>query len=128
MSPAHRIAVPPHWQWHYRVLSRLRDSLVRERDEREAALREPVPRGGEDICDVAHEQSEHAELLEQLRGEEEEFAEVEAALARIHDGTYGICEATGDPIAAERLRAIPWTRFTGEAAARLEKTKAFLRG
>ncbi len=36
------------------------------------------------------------------------LAEVEAALGRIEDGTYGICAACGKPIAAERLEAVPY--------------------
>ena len=43
--------------------------------------------------------------------------QVEHALARISDGTYGICEATGAPIPIERLRAIPWATMTVGAAA-----------
>jgi RNA polymerase-binding protein DksA len=35
--------------------------------------------------------------------------EIDAALARIEDGTYGICSIGGEPIGEERLRAIPWT-------------------
>ncbi|QGG95538.1 TraR/DksA family transcriptional regulator [Actinomarinicola tropica] len=34
--------------------------------------------------------------------------EIEAALARIDDGTYGICTVSGEPIPKERLEAIPW--------------------
>jgi RNA polymerase-binding protein DksA len=39
------------------------------------------------------------------------LAEIDAALERIEDGTYGICEGCGKPIGAERLSAIPWTRL-----------------
>jgi len=124
MNP--RADIPLHWEPHYRALSRLRDALVRERDERAAAFREPAPRGGEDSADVAEQQSQHAELIAELRAEEAELAEVEAALARIRDGSYGICEASGDPIPAERLRAIPWTRYSAEAAARIEQSRASL--
>lgn len=37
--------------------------------------------------------------------------EVEAALARIDAGSYGVCEACGEPIGADRLSAIPWARL-----------------
>jgi RNA polymerase-binding transcription factor DksA len=113
------IAASPHWDWHYRALSRLRDELIRERDEHTAAFRLPLARGGEDASDVAAEQTEHAELLAELRNEEAELAEVEAALQRIRDGTYGICAATGKPIPAARLRALPWARCCREAAGEL---------
>ena len=46
-------------------------------------------------------------ILEQL---ENELAEIEAALQRLDEGTYGIDEVTGDPIAPERLEAIPSAR------------------
>jgi RNA polymerase-binding transcription factor DksA len=39
------------------------------------------------------------------------LAEIDAALERIEDGTYGICGGCGKPIGAERLSAIPWTRL-----------------
>jgi RNA polymerase-binding transcription factor DksA len=48
------------------------------------------------------------------------IGEVNEALSRIERGTYGRCELTGKPIPADRLDAIPWTRFTAEAEAQLE--------
>jgi RNA polymerase-binding protein DksA len=45
------------------------------------------------------------------QGARETLAEIDAALQRIEDGTYGICEGCGKPIGAERLNAIPWTRL-----------------
>ena len=38
------------------------------------------------------------------------IGEIEAALKRIEDGTYGFCEVDREPIPVERLRAIPWAR------------------
>ena len=37
--------------------------------------------------------------------------EVEAALARIDVGSYGVCEVCGQPVGADRLSAIPWARL-----------------
>ena len=52
------------------------------------------------------------ELEEGLEeGVQQTLAEIEAALRRIDDGTYGTCETCGKPIAAERLGAIPWARL-----------------
>jgi DnaK suppressor protein len=36
------------------------------------------------------------------------LAAIDAALARIEDGTYGICQRCGKPIGDERLEAVPW--------------------
>jgi DnaK suppressor protein len=44
-------------------------------------------------------------------GVQQTLDEIEAALKRIDDGTYGICEVCDKPIGVERLRAIPWTRY-----------------
>lgn len=41
---------------------------------------------------------------------ERERGEIDAALARVDDGTYGVDEETGDPISDERLDALPWAR------------------
>ncbi|KRT87321.1 TraR/DksA family transcriptional regulator [Bacillus paralicheniformis] len=47
--------------------------------------------------------------------------EVEDALKRLEDGTYGICEATGQEIPYERLEAVPYVRKTAETQAETEK-------
>jgi RNA polymerase-binding protein DksA len=44
-------------------------------------------------------------------GAQQTVAEIDAALARIENGTYGTCEVCGKPIGAERLAAIPWARL-----------------
>jgi RNA polymerase-binding protein DksA len=50
------------------------------------------------------------ELDATLEGNEERLLQaIDAALQRIEDGTYGICQNCGQPIAAERLEALPWT-------------------
>ncbi len=40
-----------------------------------------------------------------------EIAEVDAALGRIAEGSYGTCSACGGPLGLQRLRAIPEARF-----------------
>ncbi|MBN8596581.1 MAG: TraR/DksA family transcriptional regulator [Planctomycetes bacterium] len=47
--------------------------------------------------------------------------EIEDALKRIEDGTFGICELTGKPIKAERLEELPWARYSIDAARMLER-------
>lgn len=47
--------------------------------------------------------------------------EIDAALARIADKTYGLCELTGEAIGDERLEELPWARYSIEAARRLEQ-------
>ncbi|HLR76922.1 MAG TPA: TraR/DksA C4-type zinc finger protein [Balneolaceae bacterium] len=46
---------------------------------------------------------------------EDKLNEIKAALDRIEQGTYGICEDTGKKIKKGRLEAKPWTRYSMEA-------------
>ena len=61
-----------------------------------------------DLGQVAAEQGENQALAAQLRNE---LAEVERALQKLDDGTYGLCETCGQPIAPARLEAMPAARF-----------------
>lgn len=47
--------------------------------------------------------------------------EIDDALRRIYNGVYGICEASGKPIARARLEALPWARYTIEEQANMEQ-------
>ena len=44
-------------------------------------------------------------------GVQQTIEEIDAALIRIEEGSYGVCEICGEPIGAERLSAIPWARL-----------------
>jgi DnaK suppressor protein len=113
--------VPPEWAWHHRALTKLRATLMGESHDRNAEAFTPLPRGGNDTTDVAEQEIERETLLAELAHEQAELMEVEAALQRIQRGTYGICEATGLRISAERLRAVPWTRYCQSAAQRRDR-------
>ena len=52
---------------------------------------------------------------------EAELKDIEDALRRIDQGTYGICEACGKPIDPERLEAKPWARYCILDQARVEQ-------
>ena len=56
-----------------------------------------------------------------LESVEAELADVEHALARLDDGTYGTCEACGRPIGDERLEALPAARFCLDDQASAER-------
>ena len=59
-----------------------------------------------------------------LSSDQDAVYEIEEALKRIERKTYGVCELTGKSIPKARLEAIPWTRFTVEAQAQLEREGA----
>lgn len=70
--------------------------------------------GDEGDQSVAHI-AEHSFLVSQERMRNQ-LLEIEMALARIEQGTFGICEETEEPIEPDRLLAIPWTRLSIEGA------------
>jgi RNA polymerase-binding transcription factor DksA len=61
--------------------------------------------------------------LSLISSDQDLLKEVDDAIDRIREGTYGICEVSGEPIAESRLKAIPWTRYTVEAQKEMEKYK-----
>lgn len=73
------------------------------------------------IADSSSEQYEQDFTLQQIENESEELREINRALDKIEQGTYGVCEATGEYISVERLRAMPYTRITMAARERFER-------
>ncbi len=47
--------------------------------------------------------------------------EIDDALRRLYNGTYGICEVSGKPIGRARLEALPWARLSLDEQEKLEK-------
>ncbi len=56
-----------------------------------------------------------------LESERNMLAEIDQALNRIEEGTYGICAGTGEPIGMARLTARPWAPYSIEYARMVEK-------
>ncbi len=74
-------------------------------------------------ADMASDLAEEAIDLALEHAERERLAQVEAALRRVADGTYGTCERCGRPVGTNRLYAQPWaTRCIDCAAARPSPT------
>lgn len=122
-SPQHPTSpqVPQHWAWHYQRLQSFRDHLLDTHAIQIAEVSGPLEANSMDTADTATEEFDHDLALGLLSQERNALDEVEAAIRRILDGSYGICEETGRPIPAARLRAVPWTRFTREVEERLEQ-------
>ncbi|WP_457256742.1 TraR/DksA family transcriptional regulator [Pedococcus sp. P5_B7] len=56
---------------------------------------------------IAYERSQLSSLIQAAR---EHLSGIEAAMVRLHDGSYGLCEVCGEPIPAARLEARPTAR------------------
>lgn len=118
MSQQTACEIPARWRWHYDELLDLRDQLLEAR-ERGLHDAEVAAEWATDPVDNASEMYDRDLAITLLSSEMDSLYEVEAALSRIEDGTYGVCEFSGQPIPADRLRALPWTRFCRSAAEKL---------
>ena len=92
-------------------LNGIRDDLVGLRDESQQDAMEELSSYDQHQADVATETFDREKDLTILDNIEGELADVEHALQRLDDGTYGTCEACGKPIDDARLEAMPATRF-----------------
>lgn len=70
---------------------------------------------GDEVDQTVAQLAENHFLITQERMRTQ-LLEIEQALARIENGTYGICEETEEPIEIDRLFAVPWTRLSIEGA------------
>jgi len=74
-----------------------------------------------DVGTETFEREKDLSILEQI---DAELADVEHALKRLDDGTYGTCEFDGKPIPEERLEALPAARFCVQHQAEAERQAA----
>ncbi|MGA2983436.1 MAG: TraR/DksA C4-type zinc finger protein [Terriglobia bacterium] len=82
-----------------------RSLLLKKRDEILASTR------SEPEALSARVQSPDAVEFAVRTVESRTLKEIERALARCAGGTYGVCEACGEDISPNRLKAIPWARY-----------------
>lgn len=73
------------------------------------------------MADLGTDSFEQEFTLELMDSERKLIVEINDALSRIENGTYGICEINGEPITKQRLEAIPWARCCIACASLLEK-------
>jgi RNA polymerase-binding transcription factor DksA len=78
---------------------------------------------GQHMADAGTDTFDRDFALSLVSNEQEALSEIDAAIKRIHDGTYGICEITAKPISKERLLAVPFTRHSAEAQKQIERNR-----
>jgi len=98
-----------------KLIAEKTEILNRVRESRKDLYNNDDSKGGDegDQTVRALQESEFLSMHERLR---RQLMEVEMALGRIENGSYGICEETEEPIETDRLLAIPWTRLSIEGA------------
>jgi len=121
--------VPEKFRRFYRLLLDLRTHVLTQLGEHteETLLKSAKDDSGDlsgygqHMADAGTDTFDRDFALSLVSNEQEALAEIEAAIKRVHDGTYGICEATQKPIAKERLLAVPFTRYSTEAKKEVER-------
>jgi len=123
--------IPEKYRRYYKILVDLRKHLTAgiELHSEETLKRSSkddsgdLSSYGQHMADAGTDTFDRDFALSLVSSEQEALTEIDAAIKRIHDGTYGICEITQKPIAKERLLAVPFTRYSAEAQKDLEKNR-----
>jgi len=108
-------------------LIELRDELVGVRDGLNEDERE-LEGGGDDFTETDSGDMSQSIFDREMdasveEGIERRLKEVERALQKIEEGTYGVCEDTGEEIPRGRLEAVPEAIRTVEAQQRFERER-----
>lgn len=131
LDPADAKDVPEKFKRFYKLLIDLRNHLTAgiELHSEETLKRSAkddagdLSSYGQHMADAGTDTFDRDFALSLVSSEQEALSEIDAAIKRIHDGSYGVCEHTQKPIAKERLLAVPFTRFTAEAQKEIERNR-----
>ena len=118
------IKVKAQWAKFYQRLLELREQLMRQMNGLAQESAQEMAGYSLHMADSGTDNFDRDFALSLLSSDQDAIYEIEEALKRIEKNTYGICELTGKSIPKARLDAIPWTRFTVEAQAQLEREGA----
>jgi RNA polymerase-binding transcription factor DksA len=124
MSAYKPVRVKPDWQKYYNTLLELRERLVAQMSGLAKESAEEMSSYSLHMADSGTDNFDRDFALSLLSSDQDAMYEIEEALKRIERNTYGVCELTGKTIPKARLEAIPWTRFTVDAQAQLERDGA----
>ena len=116
--------VKPEWMKFYQHLLELREQLVKQMSGLAEESAQELAGYSLHMADSGTDNFDRDFALSLLSSDQDAVYEIEEALKRIEKKTYGVCELTSKPIPRARLEAIPWTRFTVEAQAQLERDGA----
>jgi RNA polymerase-binding transcription factor DksA len=116
--------IKAQWEKYYHRLLELRDQLTKQMDGLAKESAQEMAGYSLHMADSGTDNFDRDFALSLLSSDQDAVYEIEEALKRIEKNTFGICELTGKPIPRKRLEAIPWTRFTVEAQAQLEREGA----
>lgn len=114
--------VSPKWKDQYDRLLDMRTQILRRKGNLADTAREEQPAFSLHMADAGTDEFDRDFALSLMSSDQEALYELEQAINRIRNGTYGICELTGEAIEPDRLAAIPWARFSMAAQKELEQS------
>jgi RNA polymerase-binding transcription factor DksA len=118
---ATRAAIDPKWHRFYDKLLEARDKFIDSSMGLQASAFEVKHDAAQDEpAEIGTEGFQRDQLLGMVTFDQETLEEINEALSRMQNGTYGICQLTQQQIPEERLEAVPWTRYTVEARQEME--------
>jgi DnaK suppressor protein len=103
-----------------------KDEIVRQNLETLQGLHEESAQHA-DLADRATSETDRALELRARDRQRKLIAKIDAAVARIEEGSYGYCEETGEPIGLKRLDARPIATMSIEAQERHERRERIFR-
>ena len=118
------VKVKAEWSKYYENLIALREQLLKQMSGLAKESAQELAGYSLHMADSSTDNFDRDFALSLLSSDQDAIYEIEEALKRIEKNTYGVCELTGKPIPKARLEAIPWTRFTVQAQAQLERDGA----
>ena len=119
-----RPKIKSEWAKFYQNLLELRERLLSQMNGLAKEAAEEMASYSLHMADSGTDNFDRDFALSLLSADQDAVYEIEEALKRIEKNTYGVCELTGKTIPKSRLAVIPWTRFTVEAQAQLERDGA----
>ncbi len=104
------------------VLEGMKQELLRGVKTNDGMGKENNPDEVKDLADLASDSYDRELAFGLSETERARLAMVEKALDAIEEGTYGLCVSCGKPIAAARLKALPFARLCIECKSNEEST------
>src|SRR5881227_1430123 len=93
------------------ALTAQKQQILRQLDEELKEGKEGAPDEGMDTYDLASEERDREINFILSDRDRNKIKDIDDALNRLDDGSYGVCESCGLEIAEERLKAMPFTRL-----------------
>ncbi|HEX8635278.1 MAG TPA: TraR/DksA family transcriptional regulator [Pyrinomonadaceae bacterium] len=103
------------------LAKQLRQHSELVRDNQQAALDMIADDGVKDSVDMSLQDVNQELQLRLGERESQAVADIDQALLRIEEGSYGICQACNKPIDERRLEAVPTARYDAPCQSRLEE-------